>query len=208
MNKLICIDNLGNERLVTQIPGVRVVVVGEENVIKFHEGTKFERCEFVMNSNCSVTFAKTQYKIKNLRIFMNSFCKVSIEDDFSCLEAEFRLQENNTSIDIGKDCMFSSEIKLYASDGHAIFNVNDENKAINLGNTIRVGDHVWIGRSVCLLKNTIVGSNSIVGYGSVVTKTFENDNSLIVGFPAKIIKTGVNWDRKPPELYNRVHNKT
>ena len=57
---------------------------------------------------------------------------------------------------------------------------------------------------MCLLKNTQIGSNSVVGYGSVVTKKFECENSLIVGFPAKVIKTGINWDRKPPELFNRL----
>lgn len=204
MNKIVCIDSLDQEHVVNQIPGVRIVTVGDNNLIKFYEGTKFENCEFVMNSNCKVTFGSSIFKIRKIRIFMNSFCEVEVAENFSCLEADFRLQENNTFLVIGRDCMFSSEIKIYASDGHAIFSLSDPKQAINLGGGIRIGNHVWIGRNVCLLKNTQIGSNSVVGYGSVVTKKFECENSLIVGFPAKVIKTGINWDRKPPELFNRL----
>lgn len=170
MNKIVCIDSLDQEHVVNQIPGVRIVTVGDNNLIKFYEGTKFENCEFVMNSNCKVTFGSSIFKIRKIRIFMNSFCEVEVAENFSCLEADFRLQENNTFLVIGRDCMFSSEIKIYASDGHAIFSLSDPKQAINLGGGIRIGNHVWIGRNVCLLKNTQIGSNSVVGYGSVVTK--------------------------------------
>jgi carbonic anhydrase/acetyltransferase-like protein (isoleucine patch superfamily) len=53
-----------------------------------------------------------------------------------------------------------------------------------------VGDGSLIGMGAILLNGARIGANSIVGAGAVVTegKTFA-DNSLIVGAPARVIRT-------------------
>ena len=53
------------------------------------------------------------------------------------------LQEDNTGIFIGKDCMFSTEICIYTIDGHAIYAA--DGNLLNMGNDILIGNHVWIG---------------------------------------------------------------
>ena len=80
-----------------------------------------------------------------------------------------------------------------------------KNKVLNIGKIIKIGNHVWIGRRVDLLKGTKINDNSIVGFGSVVTGNIDESNVVIAGFPAKVIKTGVNWSRLTPEEYERVH---
>jgi carbonic anhydrase/acetyltransferase-like protein (isoleucine patch superfamily) len=53
-----------------------------------------------------------------------------------------------------------------------------------------VGDGTLIGIQAVVLNNARIGKNSIVGAGSVVTEGKEfPDNSLIVGAPAKAIRT-------------------
>ena len=53
-----------------------------------------------------------------------------------------------------------------------------------------VGDGSLIGIQAVVLNNAKIGKNSIVGAGSVVTEGKEfPDNSLIVGSPAKAIRT-------------------
>ena len=53
-----------------------------------------------------------------------------------------------------------------------------------------VGDGSLIGMGAILLNGARIGANSIVGAGAVVTegKTFP-DNSLVVGAPARVIRT-------------------
>ena len=51
---------------------------------------------------------------------------------------------------------------------------------------IIIGNNVIIGMKCILLPNTIIGNNCIVGTGSVVRGKFQ-DNSVIVGNPAKIL---------------------
>jgi carbonic anhydrase/acetyltransferase-like protein (isoleucine patch superfamily) len=53
-----------------------------------------------------------------------------------------------------------------------------------------IGDGTLIGIQAVVLNNARIGRNSIVGAGSVVTEGKEfPDNSLIVGAPAKAIRT-------------------
>jgi hypothetical protein len=39
-------------------------------------------------------------------------------------------------------------------------------------------------------------TESFVGWGSIVTKVFHEPNIILAGIPAKIIKRGINWDRR------------
>lgn len=53
---------------------------------------------------------------------------------------------------------------------------------------VNIEDNVWIGEGVCVLPNVTIGKNSIIGANSVVTKDVPA-NSVVVGIPAKVIKT-------------------
>ena len=66
---------------------------------------------------------------------------------------------------------------------------------INQGGFIRcsTGDQVWIGDRAIILKGVVIGSGSIVGAGAVVTRGQYPPNSLIVGNPARVRRTGVRW---------------
>ncbi|RYF68574.1 MAG: gamma carbonic anhydrase family protein [Comamonadaceae bacterium] len=53
-----------------------------------------------------------------------------------------------------------------------------------------IGDNTLIGIQAVILNNAKIGRNSIVGAGSVVTEGKEfPDNSLIIGAPAKAVRT-------------------
>jgi carbonic anhydrase/acetyltransferase-like protein (isoleucine patch superfamily) len=53
-----------------------------------------------------------------------------------------------------------------------------------------VGDNTLIGIQAVILNNARIGRNSIVGAGAVVTEGKEfPDNSLIIGAPAKVVRT-------------------
>lgn len=99
-----------------------------------------------------------------------------------------------TSITIGSDCMFSSNISLVTGDSHSI--LDETGSRINPSRDIFIGNHVWIGKENTILKGVSVRDNSIVGAKSLVTKTFNEENVIIAGNPAKIIKTNINWSRE------------
>ncbi|MDP1842845.1 MAG: acyltransferase [Sediminibacterium sp.] len=51
-----------------------------------------------------------------------------------------------------------------------------------------IENNVWIGEGVSILPDVIIGVNSIIGANSVVTRSIP-PNSVVVGNPARVIKT-------------------
>lgn len=50
-----------------------------------------------------------------------------------------------------------------------------------------IGDNVWVGDNVVILPGTRIGNGCIVGANAVVSGVFD-DNCIIAGVPAKIVK--------------------
>lgn len=99
-----------------------------------------------------------------------------------------------TRIEIGNDCLFSSEIVFRTGDSHSILDM-DGNR-INASKDIIVGNHVWVGHRALINKGVTIEDDSIIGTGAIVTRSFCEKNVVIAGVPAKIIKSNVNWDVK------------
>lgn len=59
-----------------------------------------------------------------------------------------------------------------------------------LGGQIRIGEGAFIGIHSTILPEVTVGANSVVGGGAVVTRDVPA-NSIVVGNPAKVIRTGI-----------------
>ncbi len=115
--------------------------------------------------------------------------------------------ESDITISIGDDCMMASNIFIRASDGHAIYDINTK-KIVNCpdSHSVKIGDHVWLGQGARVIKNCSIASNTIVGNGSIVTKRFDKEFVALAGVPAKVVKEGVNWDRRHTGFFeNNIH---
>ncbi|MBO1075801.1 acyltransferase [Roseomonas marmotae] len=105
--------------------------------------------------------------------------------------------EGNATI-IGSDCMLATEILLYATDFHGIFDLKSGaliNEHPENTKTIVLHPHVWLGSRVIVNKGVSIGPGSAVGAASVVTRDIPR-HALAVGNPARVIREGVSWTRE------------
>lgn len=155
--------------------GVKIRIVGNYNTIIFKNNCAVgQNCSFWMEGNhitieigASTTFTHTVH-----------FCA----------------QEDNSSIRIGEDCMFSNNIVVRTSDSHPIYDLNTRQR-INPAKNVSIGRHVWIAPNTKIMKGAKIGNNAIIGSNTIITNEIPC-NCLAVGAPGKIVKTDVDWTRE------------
>jgi acetyltransferase-like isoleucine patch superfamily enzyme len=91
---------------------------------------------------------------------------------------------------IGAGSVISWGCQFLDEDFHSI---SYAGKFLKSRNEISVGNHVWIGCNVTVLKGARLPNGSVVASGSVVTANFEEENTLIAGNPAKVIRHNISW---------------
>jgi serine O-acetyltransferase len=80
----------------------------------------------------------------------------------------------------------------------------DIHQGVNIGvdeyhKSAKIGDNVFIGPGAKLFGEITIGNNVMIGANSVVNKSFPENDSVIVGVPAKIVS-------KKGNVYKRTYN--
>ncbi len=193
-NKIHHVENLSFDLSVNSY-----IEIGDE--CSFNSACKFD--VFGFNGNSSITI-KDRCRLTDALIRIYNHPRTSsIQIEDSCtFESNLELHANSgKKIEIGRDCMFSHDIDLWAGDGHSVFDVNtgkninsDYENLPDWKNKLVIGEHVWISKGAFIMHGTCIGNGSIVGAMSLVKGIFPN-NCSIVGNPAKIIKKDIAWSR-------------
>lgn len=208
-NKVIIISN-GEKILFNKyqvLKGLSIEIEGNNNTIEIElplPRLQNSKCEVKGNNNF-IRIGRSPYPIKlvlNLGWTVNNR-KIIIGKDFSCTSARLLINEDNASLFIGENCMFSRGI-IIRTDGHTIIDKKTGHILNNIAD-MYIGNHVWVGENVAILKNTKISDNSIIGLGSIVTKKICEPNVVIAGNPAKIIKKDISWDRENASIYKRTY---
>ncbi len=126
-------------------------------------------------------------------------CRMVIGEHAIVCGAMIYLQDNHSSIRIGRDAMISWGVNIWCTDAHVI--TDRQGEPANLARFIEIGDRVWVGKDVKIGKNVKIGSDTVIGWGSVVTKSFEDSCQLIVGVPARVVKRDIKWDGRTVNEY-------
>lgn len=132
--------------------------------------------------------------------------KIGESNIFECgnwiLEERFKHKNFHAFITIGERVLITSRHYFDASGG---FFLGDEGwvagrdsqfwtHGANVDdNEIHIGSQSYIGSAARFAPGSHVGKNVVIGLGSVVTGRIEEDNCLIAGCPAKIVKNNYNW---------------
>lgn len=97
------------------------------------------------------------------------------------------------SISIEDSCLIGWNTNIRDSDGHTIYDISTNETINSSDSSVVIGSHTWLAAQVDILKGVHLSHDTIVGYNSCVTKSFEESNILLAGYPAIIKKRNISW---------------
>lgn len=208
-NKLLIYDNGELIESDLKISGLDIDIRGNNNTIIIDKKSLNSFGNSCIKLNCNDAKIKIDETNRLYGLNISACCgnhqQVIWGKNSNCWGVAIYLNEENATLIVGEDCMFSGDIRIWPTDGHAILDVNG-NVLNNIKSPTRIGNHVWIGTNVTILKNTDIKDNSIIGASSVVANRFMNSNIAIAGNPARVVKENINWDRKTAYIVtNNAH---
>ena len=201
-NKNDYYENLQN------IQGLNLCIQGKNNIIEIDKSVKFLDCFINIDSNNShIKINKIKYmRYSKIYVYNGDNQSILIDDETSIEGLNIYSCGEASKLKIEKNCMLANGISIWTADGHSVFD-KTTGKLLNGNlNKVIIGENTWIAQDCKLLKKAKIPPNSIVGANSVVTKEFNQENVLIAGNPAKIVKENIFWDRKDPYSYEKREN--
>lgn len=205
-NKLIIIDN-GQEKTVKinkNYKGFKVNFYGNNNTLIIDKSHKLVKTNFIFDCSDSVIKIGAGVNGKYRIALYGKNCSAAIGENTFSADTSIFLVDN--SIEIGRDCMFSNNVRII-TDPHSVLDYNTK-EVLNLpAKPIKIGNHVWLGERTTLTKNAQIPDDCIVGIASVVTKSFKEEHCVIAGSPARIVKQNTSWDWAHPADYKEKFEK-
>ena len=176
-------------------------IIGNGNLIKLEKGIELINSSelLLVGDGINITIGK-DCRLSHVEISCHAQSSVKIGDKTTVGSGTTMKTHANSAIIIGKDCMFSWNVRLQTGDGHSIFD-SSTGERINRydRNTIELGEHVWIGRDAMILsgRRTFVNRGSIIGANSCVKGNYMINNVAIAGNPGRVIRENIAWSRNP-----------
>ena len=172
----------------------KIKIKGNNNSItlKNNKDCKFSNNKIIIKGNNTIILSEKINIRKTFFEIIGDNCTIEIgENTIIGHDSYLSAKENGTKLIIGDNCMISRNAKIMTSDGHPIFNTNNE--IINKAKNITIKNHVWIADNVTILKGITVEDNCVIGINSTLTKSISS-NTIAAGNPAKIIKENIKWE--------------
>ncbi len=191
-------DNCGNEvKAPLSLDNCKIQFLGKNNLVEIDSESDLK--------NVSLQFVGNDSKVrvgKKVSMFgrwrLGHGCSISIGDNVTSTSAVYMTCAEKTSISIGDDCMFATNVQIRTDDAHAIYDLKNGTR-INPSQDIVIGNHVWLAFGVIILGGATIGHGSIVGASALVKGDFP-DNCSLAGVPARVLKKNIFWER-PNVLY-------
>lgn len=202
-NKIIVHKKDGRTKEVAFLNGLDVRFKGKNSTVEIWEPCNFvkkfgpNRSKiYIDGDNNHVEIKSTKYSIRSLRLSgIKDNNNVQIGKDFYStgnLHIEFG-RCSNIDLKIGDACMFGQGVSLMLYDCHKILDVTTGEQINKPKTGINIGDRVWLARDVRVLKDVSISDDTVVATGSVVTKSCSENNVILAGVPAKVVKNNISW---------------
>lgn len=174
----------------------KIRIEGNNNTVELADTSKLEIGIYIKGNGNKIRAGKFFRSFTHISVDMPGGYnnrELIINDSQFFGGVSFSVIGNERKIHIGKDCMFSDDIRIWTTDYHSIYDL-ETNKRVNEEQDIIIGDHVWLGREIFISKESIIPAGCVVGAKSFVNKAFTKENCIIAGIPAKVVKENIRWE--------------
>ena len=168
----------------------RIVFDGDDNTVVLGEGTLLQGGRIHLGSACSFTCG-SGCRLASIEVHAALRGTVRIGDQTGFTWHSLITLHEPGEIVFGAGCLIAGGTALTVSDMHSVIDVKTRRR-LNPAKDVHLGDRVWLGEGVRVLKGVTIGTGSIIGAEAVVTKKIP-PNSMAVGSPARVVRSGVTW---------------
>ena len=195
-NTFVYIKTNGKKIYNPKIKNLKVKFVGSNNYIEIQGPILIKEKMYISCINDCKIIINNHNRYRKMKIYAGHNSTVEIGSGTTAEDVIIMLKESQGNrVIIGKNCMLSYGVFIRTDDSHTIYNTTTK-QVINVSKDVEIGNHVWLASNCQILKGSAIPSNCVVGTNSVVTKAFNEENCVIAGNPAKVVKRDINWDRR------------
>ncbi len=174
---------------------VTIKLRGRNNRLVIGENVTLTHCEIRLGGENNLIEIGPNVRFSSGKIYLvdtrDQHIRIGAD---TTVEGAYLLVDEAASIDIGRDCMLSTDIIMRTGDKHSILDVQTGER-LNPSSDIRIADRVWVGRDVQILKGVVLQPETVVATRSLVSRAFDEGSCVLAGVPAKVVKRGIRWDR-------------
>jgi acetyltransferase-like isoleucine patch superfamily enzyme len=150
---------------------------------------------------CKVVVGKRNHITSNLSIHFyagggrspeNSQITIGDDNIFNGNVSIIGGTHNDTVVSIGNENLFADNINISGAVDHLIYDVNTKEK-LSQEVGVMLEDRIWVCSEARILNKSQVSSDTIVAARALVNKEFKQNNVLISGVPARVVRSNVMW---------------
>ncbi len=186
------------------LKNIELNIEGKNNIIKLYDivGKGKLRIKLINAENCYIEIGKGNKISKGT---LSVFAIPHIGKDIpggKCIIGENNIfngdcnitipLHNNNCVKIGNNNLFAHNVNIVGLSEHLVYDLETKIQT-NIEKGVNIGNNIWIGTSATIINKAKIPDNSIVGRNSLVTKSFDQENSLIAGIPASVKRTNISW---------------
>jgi acetyltransferase-like isoleucine patch superfamily enzyme len=178
--------------------GLDITINGSNNVIDIYK-TSFNNTyiQIYRDSNTLCIKEQTIQSIANAHIYVSYGGSMFIGKDCELGNGGLELAVAGDYIKkhkmvIGDNTHIAKDTIIRTSDGQSLIDPIT-NLPTDPPEDVIIGNHVWIMSRCIILKGSYIPNGCAVAANSLVNKKFNEENLLICGCPAKIMKHNIRW---------------
>lgn len=147
----------------------KIEIVGDNNLISVAPMVRLDGVKFYIEGSNNVIRINRNVIIGDgsLLWMEDKGCEISIDEGSTFGSVHLAATEDGSSIQIGKDCMFSNDIDVRTGDSHSIINLQTGERT-NRAKDVVIGNHVWCGAHSSILKGANIPNDVVIATRSIV----------------------------------------